>query len=289
MYAKVFKQILSSSIADDYLVRLVFEDFLILAEPDGTVDMTAESIARHTNVPLEIVRRGIEVLSQPDLRSRTPDHDGRRLILINDHRDWGWTIVNYGAYSKMRDNVQRREYFRDHKRKTRKGRMSTICPHASTRVTHVSVPVPESETGEERTKTLRSRVSVVPVLIPEWIPISSWDAFCEMREKVRAPMTARAKQMIVTKLTELRAAGHDPGAVLDQSTMSSWKSVYELKDKGQQQNGNDGNSRAQQNIRANQAAINAYFDQREAQSPSVGNCLEIPESESDREPAGDYQ
>jgi hypothetical protein len=40
MYGKVFEQILDSSIADDYLTRFVFEDFIILADQDGNVDMT---------------------------------------------------------------------------------------------------------------------------------------------------------------------------------------------------------------------------------------------------------
>jgi hypothetical protein len=40
MYVKIFAQIYDSSIAEDYLVRLVFEDFLILADKHGHVDMT---------------------------------------------------------------------------------------------------------------------------------------------------------------------------------------------------------------------------------------------------------
>ena len=94
MFAKVFTQILDSSIADDYLLRLVFEDFLKFADKDGIVDMTPSAIARSTHVPLEIVTRGIERLSQPDPESRSPGEDGRRIVLIDAHRSWGWRIVN---------------------------------------------------------------------------------------------------------------------------------------------------------------------------------------------------
>lgn len=98
MFAKVFTQIFDSSIAEDYRVRLVFEDFLKLASNDGVVDMTRESIARRTNVPLDIVTHGISELEKPDSTSRTPDHDGRRIVRLDDHRDWGWKIVNFEKY-----------------------------------------------------------------------------------------------------------------------------------------------------------------------------------------------
>lgn len=120
MFAKVFEQIFDSSIAEDYLVRLVFEDFLVLADPFGIVDMTHEAIARRTNVPLEIVRSSIQKLSQPDPRSRSPKEDGRRLILLDSHRDWGWQIVNYEDYRKLRDEENRREYMRQYMRNKRK-------------------------------------------------------------------------------------------------------------------------------------------------------------------------
>lgn len=98
MFAKVFSQILDSSLAEDYRVRLVFEDLLKLADKDGIVDITKESIARRTNVPLEIVSLGITALESPDPSSRTPDHEGRRIIRLDAHRTWGWRIVNFLKY-----------------------------------------------------------------------------------------------------------------------------------------------------------------------------------------------
>jgi hypothetical protein len=119
MFGKVFEQILDSSIAEDYLTRFVFEDFLILGYPNGVVDMTHEAFARRTNVPIEIVRASISKLSQPDPRSRSPKEEGRRLILLDDHRDWGWQIVNYVDYRDMRNEESRRDYMRDYMRNRR--------------------------------------------------------------------------------------------------------------------------------------------------------------------------
>jgi hypothetical protein len=45
--------------------------------------------------------------------------EGRRLVPIDPSRDWGWLIVNYQHYRKVRDEEVRRSYFRDAQRKYR--------------------------------------------------------------------------------------------------------------------------------------------------------------------------
>lgn len=120
MFAKVFEQIFDSSIATDYTVRHMFIDLLILADPTGAVDMTPDAISRRTNVPQETVERCITELCQPDVKSRSPLEDGKRLVPLDSHRDWGWKIVNYQHYRKIRDQEARRSYFRDYQRKRRK-------------------------------------------------------------------------------------------------------------------------------------------------------------------------
>lgn len=116
MFVKVFTSILDSTLAEDYLTRHVFEDLLKLADRDGNVDMTASAIARRTAVPIEIVTKAIEKLCQPDSESRSIDEDGRRLIPLDSHRSWGWQIVNYLNYRSIRDEDDRRVYFRERKR-----------------------------------------------------------------------------------------------------------------------------------------------------------------------------
>jgi hypothetical protein len=116
MFAKVFRQIFESSIAEDYTVRHVFMDLIVLADLDGVIDKTHEAIARLTNVPLEHVQRAIHELESPDPKSRSDTEEGRRLMRLDDHRDWGWQIVNYEVYRNIRDEEARRAYFRERKR-----------------------------------------------------------------------------------------------------------------------------------------------------------------------------
>lgn len=111
--------------AEDYQTRHVFEDLLKLCDINGVVDMTHEAIARRTNVPLEIVKRGIAELEKADSRSRNPDADGRRIIRLDEHRDWGWLICNYKHYREIASDEQRREKtlarVRRHREKNKRG------------------------------------------------------------------------------------------------------------------------------------------------------------------------
>ncbi len=119
MFAKVFGQIFDSSIAEDYNCRRMFMDLLVLADPTGAVDMTHEAISRRTNVPIEEVAKYINQLCEPDAKSRSRLEEGKRLVPLDKNRDWGWQIVNYQHYRRLKDEEARRSYFRDAQRKAR--------------------------------------------------------------------------------------------------------------------------------------------------------------------------
>jgi len=106
LYARVFTQILDSSIAEDYVVRHVFEDFLKLCDhKTGVVDMTRQVMARRLNIPLDVLSGAIDKLESPDASSRDKSNDGRRIERLDDHRDWGWRILNWDKYEKIRNRA----------------------------------------------------------------------------------------------------------------------------------------------------------------------------------------
>lgn len=81
------------------------------------------------------------------------------------------------------------------------------------------------EPGKEAGTTKTPRFA-----LPDWIPKGAWSAFEEMRRAHGKPLkTDRARELIVAKLATLKDAGNDPAAVLEESTMNSWQSVYPLK------------------------------------------------------------
>src|SRR5208282_4105017 len=119
VYAKIFRQIFDSSIARDFNVRRLFMELLVLADRDGIVDMTIDAIARTTNVPLELIEAHMLKLEEADPDSRNKEADGRRIIRLDPGRSWGWQIVNYDEYRKIRDQESLRAYNRERKRAQR--------------------------------------------------------------------------------------------------------------------------------------------------------------------------
>lgn len=120
MYAKVFTQIYDGTLCTKgpWEALVTFQQLLVLADQDGSVDMTAEAISRRTTIPLEIIKTGISALMKPDPDSRTPDEEGKRIVPLSDGRSWGWSIVNYKKYRELKREEDRREYHRNywHKR-----------------------------------------------------------------------------------------------------------------------------------------------------------------------------
>ncbi len=81
--------------------------------------MTTEAIARRINVPEEMVTENIRKLEQPDPSSRSENEEGRRLIRLAEHRDWGWQVVNYTFYRDLIDAEALRTANRERKRDQR--------------------------------------------------------------------------------------------------------------------------------------------------------------------------
>lgn len=123
MYAKVFESIFNSSLADDYELRHFFMDLLVLADMNGLVDMTPGAIAGRTRIPIEKVTDMLRRLELPDAESRNSEHSGKRIERIDEHRSWGWYIVNFAFYhtlAKARDLRERgRERMERHRTKVK--------------------------------------------------------------------------------------------------------------------------------------------------------------------------
>ena len=68
-------------------------------------------------------------------------------------------------------------------------------------------------------------------MIPTWITPESWQAFEEMRCKIKAPLTIYAGKLIVSELCKLKASGESPQDCLDQSIRNGWRDVFPVRDK----------------------------------------------------------
>ena len=217
MFAKVFTQIFDSSIADNYEIRHVFEDLLKLADSDGVVDMTIASIARRTNAPLDLVKDSIEKLQLPDPLSRTPGHEGRRIIPIDSHRDWGWLIINYKHYRQLRDEEARRSYNRDKKREERKEKKRQ----------KVSNAVKQSQHNESSSSSIAATNLPVPSELISESFNEAWSRWVPYRmELKKAPVkTFEGQLRKLAKVGSVIAV-----KMIDQSIENGWQGLFELKE-----------------------------------------------------------
>ena len=91
----------------------------------------------------------------------------------------------------------------------------------------------EGEGKGERNTSSGSNPPLTPprgrVDVPEAL-MENWNGFCEMRKKIKKPLTDRAAKMILNELERLAPGdNHTKGLILDQSVKRCWQDVYPLK------------------------------------------------------------
>ena len=67
--------------------------------------------------------------------------------------------------------------------------------------------------------------------LPEEIPFEEWNAYLQVRARIKCANTDGAKQLLVNKLLRFKNQGYNLKEVLEEATEKSWKSVYEPKER----------------------------------------------------------
>lgn len=108
--------------------------------------------------------------------------------------------------------------------------------------THGNAPETDAETDAEAEvdkppQRARKKRAAVGFELPEWVPAEQWANFLEMRKRIGHPITEPGKTLAVAELKKLADAGHPPGAVLDQSTLNSWRGLFVIGGRNGQRSG----------------------------------------------------
>ena len=117
MFGKVFESMYDGTIVEDWRALITLQQMIVLCDSEGNIDMTPYAISNRTGIPIEHIKAGIEVLENPDPYSRTPDDGGRRIMRLDEHRPWGWYLVNHKKYKDMQNAEDVKEGNRLLKRK----------------------------------------------------------------------------------------------------------------------------------------------------------------------------
>jgi hypothetical protein len=105
-YTKLFGSIVASTIwREDDKTRLVWITLLALSDRDGYVAGSLPGLADLARVSVDDCEKAIEKLQQPDKYSRSPEHGGRRVQVV----EGGWLILNRIKYRDLIPEEHRRE------------------------------------------------------------------------------------------------------------------------------------------------------------------------------------
>lgn len=193
MYGKVFASIFEGSLYGHFEATVTMMALITLANRHGEVDMTVEALAARTGFGADLLRKGIHELQQPDPRSRTPGDDGRRIVPIADHRDWGWRLVNYVQYRNTPDEETRRTQNAERQRRFRE--KHSLTDSASNGVT------PNNDQSREVTQRNGTSRDVTRITARN-APSPQADAEAEVLERGSTNAKSRGSRFALTELPE---------------------------------------------------------------------------------------
>lgn len=210
-YAKIFASIYDGTLAEHWQALVTFQQLMILSNARGVVDMTPFSISRRTGIPLEIIEAGIAVLAAPDPRSRSKEADGRRIVLLDPGRDWGWRLVNHAYYRGLMSATDKKEADRiriaEKRDKARQTATDRDMSHESPEVADVAQA--EAEALKEGSEGSRAPAPE-PAPAREATPITPAVAVCKaLRAEGIAKVNAGSPHLIAAL-----NAGHSVEAVV---------------------------------------------------------------------------
>jgi phage replication O-like protein O len=80
----------------------------------------------------------------------------------------------------------------------------------------------------KRKKERRKKGDVV-ISLPEWLDPKLWEDFKTMRKKIKKPMTPKAEELAISKLSRFRAKGLNVTSIIEKSILNDWQDIFEPK------------------------------------------------------------
>lgn len=271
MYVKLFTSIYQGTLRGKPHCLLVFTNLLAHADQHGIVDVHPNAIADEVGLSPDDVRAAIIELESPDIESRSPESDGKRIVRLDGHRAWGWQIVNYVKYRSIKNEDDRRE---QNRLAQERWRNKNKQPSADISSVSRGKPMQMQKKMQETDEYIGGEPPNPPTrapgfLLPDWINPKHWDAWHSNPKRRKA--SDAQKQMAVDKLGAWRTDGLDFAGALEQSAVGGYQGLF-LPDKP-----NGGASPTETNYARQQREKWETVTGRNRTKPTpVNDILEIP-------------
>jgi hypothetical protein len=216
-YTPLFDTTLTGTLYGRWPHTGIWACLLSRASREGVIDETPQALAAAIGVPVETLMDCIRDFMNPDRDSRSPEHEGRRLALIHEHRSWGWRIVNHGKYKEK----ARKKSFDE-------TRTATGDDAERKRNERASREVPRSP-DESRDIPLLSPTPTPPknadalVLHPN-LPADAWEDWLEHRKSKRWPNDVRTLKRQLALLAQFPTTMQRE--IIDVSINAGWQGLF---------------------------------------------------------------
>jgi hypothetical protein len=218
MYVKLFASIYQGTLRGKSHCLLVFTNLLAHCDKAGEVDVHPRAIADEVGLTVEEVNAALAELEAPDPESRSPEENGCRIMRLDEHRAWGWRVVNYIKYRAIRDEADRREQNRraqaawrerhkEHKQsKPASAAVSRDKPESAQAEAEGEAKEREEvvERGVQRGEIAPARKRAVVPSCPSEVEQQVWSDWLALRKAKKAPVT---ETVVRSAIAEAAKAG----------------------------------------------------------------------------------
>jgi hypothetical protein len=161
-------------------------------------------------------------------------NDATRALLIASMLLASRNEANDGTFNGDPEYVKRFAYLNT------KPDFNPLIKHGFIECLHdASKPLATCNTEKRREETEKSRTETETLSLPDWLPVQEWKDFLESRQVLKAKMTPKAQNLAIKKLAKLKADGHSPKEVLEQTIYNGWRGLFPIKQESVKKNGHD--------------------------------------------------
>ena len=216
MYGKLFASLYQGTLRGNTHCIVVFTNLIAHADSAGWVDIHPRAISDETGLTLEQVEAALLELEAPDQHSRSPEENGCRIKRLDEHRSWGWRIVNHAKYRKIRSEEDRREQNRLAQERWRARQEESKPDRKQNKPRKPRSAQAEAEAEEEEIHTPSRKRSGAPAalvsvsdLVSEGVEEQVAKDWLAVRRQKKSPLTPTAWKAIKARASEAKMSVAD--------------------------------------------------------------------------------
>jgi hypothetical protein len=223
MYGKIYESTFSGSmVGSGSVVFSIWAYVIAHTKPDSMVELNPSLLSAVLGESEDKIKEGIKQLCSPDPKSRSKAHEGRRLL---PKSEFLFFVPRYKHYHGLRNDEERRQYFRERKRAQRE--RLKACPTGMSNHVQVGQTCPPLSTqSESESEAAKGKI---PLRIPSGVSSNVFVRFKEWMQ-YRRGFGKKPKDwdlMFQKQLEWLSQFSEtDQIVILDQSIRNGWQGLF---------------------------------------------------------------